>query len=102
LELAFVEIEAFRLPERPAGRQAEPFEIVADRVVELGGRALTIGVVDPQDERPVIPAREKEVVERRSDIADMESPGRRRRESGNDAHPGSFVLGPVWKKLLIG
>src|SRR5437588_950251 len=52
LELARVEVESLGLTNDPVWRQAEPFEIVADRAVELGRRALAVGVVDAQDERP--------------------------------------------------
>jgi hypothetical protein len=61
-----------------------------------------VGVVDPQDELAAVFSREKEIVQRGSDIADMEAARRRRREARNDVHRGNFALGPVWKKLLIG
>ena len=98
LELALVEVEPLRLAHDPVGLEAEPVEIVADRVVELGRRALAVGVVDAEDERAAVLPREQEIVERGADIADVQPAGRRRREAGDD---GS-CRGPVWKKLVIG
>src|SRR4051812_12338143 len=86
------------LAEESVGVEAHPFEIVADRLVELGRRTLAVGVVDPKDERSAMLFRKQVVVQRRADIADMQAARRRGRKAGDDAHG----FGPVWKKLLIG
>ena len=97
LELALVEVEPLRLAHDLVRCQPEPVEIVADRLVELRGRALAVGVVDAQDERAAVLPREQAVVQRGADVADVQPAGRRRREAGDDAH-----FGPVWKALVIG
>ena len=95
LELTFIKIEAIRLTDDLVGREAQPIEIVADRLVELGSRALAIGIVDAEDERAAILPREQEIMQRRADIADVQPTRRRRREARDDAHRGSFTFGPV-------
>jgi hypothetical protein len=106
LELSLVQVEALGLADELVRSESHPFEVVADRLVELGSRTLAVGVVDPEDERPAMLLREQIIVQRGADIADMQPAGRRRCKAGDDispwAHRGSFVVGPVWKKLLIG
>ena len=102
LELALVEVEPLRLPDHLVGIEPQPCEIVANRLVELGGRPLAVGVVDPEDEPPAVLPREQEVVQRRPDVPDVQPPGRRGSEAGDDGHRGVFTCGPVWKKLVIG
>ena len=99
-ELAFVQIEPLRLAHHHVGIDPEPAEIVADRGIELGRRALGVGVVDAQDELAAVLLREQEIVQRGADIADVEPAGRRGGEAG-DGH-GVFAIGPVWKALVIG
>ncbi len=77
--------------------QPEPVEVVADRLVELGPRALPVGVVDAQHEPAAVLPGEQEVVKRGADVADVQPAGRGRREAGRDAH-----FGRVWKALVIG
>jgi hypothetical protein len=100
LELAFVEVEALRLAHDRVGVKAEPIEIIADRLVELRRRALAVGIVDAQQEPPAVLPGEQEIVKRGADVADVQPPGRRRREAGRNRHSAAFA--PVWKKLLIG
>ena len=102
LELPFVDVEPLGLADKLVGREAKPFQVIADREIELVGRPLAVGVVDPEQERTAVLPREEEVVERGSDVADVQAARRRRREARHHAHRGSFVVGPVWKKLLIG
>ncbi len=86
LELALIQREALGLAHDTVGREAEPVEIVANAQVERRGRALGVGVVDPQQECAVLLAREQIIMERGTDVADMQAPGRRRREAGGDGH----------------
>ncbi len=102
LELAFVEVEPLRLADDLVRDQPEPAEVLANRFVELRGRALAVGVVDPEDEPAAMLPREQEIVQRRADVADVQPPGGRWGEAGNDHHRVSFTPGSVWKKLLIG
>ena len=102
LEFALVEVESLGLANHLIRLQSQPIQVVADRLVEFGGRALAVGVVDPQDEGSAMLLREQIVVQRGADVADVQPARRRRGEAGDDAHRGSFTFGPVWKKLLIG
>src|SRR3990170_4784941 len=71
LEFALVKGEAFRLTIDRVGMKPEPGEVVADRLVMLGGRALGIGVVDTQEEAPAVLQRKQIIVQRGADVADM-------------------------------
>ena len=64
--------------------EAEPAQILEDRRVGVGRRALDVGVFDAQDERTVLPARKQPVEERRADVADVKMACGARSES--DAH----------------
>ena len=76
VELAFIKVEPLRLPKHCVGLYAQPVEIVADRLFELDGRPLAIGIVDPQQETPVMLQREQRIVQCGPDIPDMQPPGR--------------------------
>jgi hypothetical protein len=102
LELALVEVEPLRLANHSVGLKAEPVEIVADRLIELGRRALAVGIVGPQDELAAMFLREQIIMKRRANVADVQPARRRRREAGDDRHRGNVTFGPLWKKLLIG
>ena len=67
-----------------SGAMPEPVERGDDPVGPLGPVARLVGVLDPQDERPPVLAHEEPVEQRRPRAADVEVPGRRRRE----ARPG--------------
>ena len=86
LELALVEGEALGLADGGVGLEAEPGEVGVDRLDERFGRALGVGVVDPQQELAALRQREQGIVERGADIADVEPAGRRRGEAGGDGH----------------
>ena len=47
----------------------------------LARGALEVGVLDAQDERAALPAREQPVEERRARVADVQLPGRARSEA---------------------
>ena len=90
-----VQCAALGLAHLAVGGEAEPDEIVADRLREGLGRALGIGIVEAQQETPALFARIQPVVERGADVADMQPPGRRRREAGDDGHDvrNALVIG---------
>jgi hypothetical protein len=58
LELALVEGKAFGLAKDRRGLQPEPRQVIADRLVILGGRALGVGIVDAQQEAAAMAQRE--------------------------------------------
>src|SRR5262249_9166837 len=64
--------------------EAEPGEAVDDRVDCGGGRALAVGVLDPQQHLSAGMAGEQPVEQRCAPAADMEKAGRRGREAGDD------------------
>ena len=64
-------------------RFAEPPEIAFDPFREFEGRALAVGVVEAEDEATARAAGEKPVQERGARVADVDSAGRRRRETNN-------------------
>ena len=63
--------------------ELEPAQRVEDLLDVLGGRALAVGVLDAQDERPAGVPREEPVVERGARAADVQRAGRR----GSEADP---------------
>ena len=75
-----------RLPLLAVRLQAEPREVLADRVDEPLLAARRVGIVDPQQEAPAGLAREQPVVQRGAQVADMQSPGGRRGKAGGDGH----------------
>jgi hypothetical protein len=68
-----------------------------DRLDERLGRALGIGIVDPQQEFAAVGLGKQRIVERGADIADVK-PARRRRGESRDDGQGFRV----WKALGIG
>ena len=95
LKLALIEVEPLRLADDQVGSEAHPLEVVTDRLVELGRRPLGVGIVDPEDEFAAILPREQIIVKRGADVADVQPPGRRRREAGDDTHRGILTDGPL-------
>src|SRR6185503_4581218 len=61
--------------------EAEPRQRVENLVDRLVGRAVAIGVLDPQQEGSPVVASEEPVEERRPGAPDVEVPGRARREA---------------------
>ena len=82
----FVGGEPLRLPGTAVPVQPQPAQVLLDGGDELLARALAIGVVDPQQEMPAPPSREQPVDQRRADVADVQQPGRARREAHLDGH----------------
>ena len=86
--------EPLRLARLPVPVEAEPAEVRLDRLRIFLGRARGIGVVEAEDERPArLPCIEP-VDERGAGVAEMETPGRARRETedgGQARNP--FVIG---------
>ena len=62
--------------------ETEPAQIAEDRRLRLAGRALGIGVLDAQNERAALPAREEPVEERRARVAHVQLAGR----AGSESH----------------
>ena len=81
LELAIIKVEPFRLPHHFLGLPANTVEIIANGLIELGRRTLSVGIVDPKDEAPAMFARKQVVVQSGSYIADVKSSGRERARS---------------------
>src|SRR3546814_13713780 len=54
-------------------------------------RPLAVGVVDPQQETPAMPACPQPVVERGADVADMQIAGRRGGETGREGHSAAIM-----------
>src|SRR6185437_1495966 len=73
--------EALRLPDEGVPAEPEPAEILLDRQREFLGRAFAVGVVEPQKEAAAGAPGEEPVDERRPDIAEVQPPGRARREA---------------------
>ena len=94
-EACLVKVGALRLAHLAVRHQPEPDEIVADRLGKRLRRPLRIGIVQPQQELAMLASREQPVVERGADIADVQPPGRRRREAGDDGHDvrNALVIG---------
>ena len=61
--------------------EPEPPQITKNCRVGVDGGALHVGVLDPQNERAALPAREEPVEERRARVAHVQLPGRTRSES---------------------
>ena len=85
----FIMVEARRLPLLTVRDEAKPGEIGANGLDVFLGRALLIGVVEPEQEAAPILPRPQPIVQRGADIADMEPSGRRWGEAGDDLHGGS-------------
>ncbi len=73
--------KAVRLIERAVPSHPQPGQIGFDGLfIGLGG-ALCVGVVNAQDEGPVLAFGEQPIDQSRADIADMQTAGRRRRKA---------------------
>src|ERR1044072_3314147 len=55
--------------------EAEPVQVVDHAALGLAGRALEVGILDAQDERPALSARQQPVEERGARVAHMQLPG---------------------------
>ena len=88
----------FALPDRPLlPGDAEPAEVAQNRLLAAGNGALGVGVVDAQHEDPAVLVRERPVGDGAERVAEVERPGRARREA--DANAGahaSIVMWPGW------
>src|SRR5205807_10074986 len=65
--------------------ETEPSQAVENGVDRRLGRALAIGVFDPQQHAAAVRARKQPVEQRGARAADVEKAGGRRREAGNDS-----------------
>ena len=94
-------VGALVLAQRPlVPVELEPAQRVEDLLDVLGRRALAVGVLDPQDERPARAAREQPVVERRPRAADVQGTRRRGREA--DCSCARADRRPIAHAMLIG
>ena len=75
-------------------REAEPLHALEDHPHRLVRRALTVGVLDAQDELAAVPAGVQPGKEGRADAADVQHAGRARGETGDDAHGGRSLAQP--------
>ena len=71
-------------------REAEPCQIIADRLGEFLRRAGEVGVIEPEQKRALVLARKEPVEGCGSDVADVEAPGRARGEADARSHHRSF------------
>src|SRR5262249_10451336 len=67
--------------------QTEPAQVLKNRRFRFGAGAIDVGILDAEDERTTMPARQKPVEQRRARAAHMQLPGRTWSES--DAHKTS-------------
>ena len=80
-----VDAAALALPHGPfVPGDAEPAEVVEDRLLAAGHVALRVGVVDAQDERAAVLVGEGAVGDGAERVAEMERPRRARREADAD------------------
>ena len=86
LERSLVEGGALALPVLLVPTHAEPGQILADRPLEVGARALAVGVVEAEDEAARLLAGEEPVDHGRARVAQMEQPGRARGETDGWRH----------------
>jgi hypothetical protein len=73
--------------------EAHPAHVFENAGLGLARRALHIRILDAQDERTFLAVREQPVEQRRSGVADVQLPGRTRRES--DSHSFYLRWGPT-------
>src|SRR5687768_15235223 len=73
--------------------EAEPREVLPDALGIRLARPFLVGVVEPEDEAPLMLPRPQPIVDGSADVADVEPPGRRRGETGDDAHRGAVGRG---------
>ena len=73
--------------------QAEPAEAVEDLLLPFGPVASLIEIVDAQQERAALAARRVVREQRGMGVAEMQRPGRRGRESGDEAHCAAASAG---------
>src|SRR3546814_10450714 len=69
--------------------QPQPGEVGEDRLDMLGAAARAVDILDPEQEPPAAGARGIMRADRREGVAEMQPPGRARREPRDDAAPRS-------------
>jgi hypothetical protein len=86
--------EPLRLARLPVPVEAEPAEIGLDRLGEFLRRARRIGVVEAENQGAARFPGEEPVDERGTGVAEVETPGRARRETEDGAQARNpFVIG---------
>ena len=75
------------------GIEAQPGQIVPDRLDVFLAAAFRVGIVDPQQEPATGLACQHPIMQRGADIADMEAPGRGRGEAGHSRRSGGWRVG---------
>ena len=73
--------------------QSHPAQIVENRLFGRARRAFEVGVLDAQDERAALPARQQPVKQRGSGVTDVQMAGGRWRET--NSHEWHLIL-PAW------
>src|SRR5207344_2232780 len=94
LDRLAVELPSLALPHRPlVEADAEPGEIVEDRLLSTLDCPGRIRVVDAQHERPVVLVREVPVRDSRQGVTEMERARRARREADSGRHATNLRRG---------
>ena len=78
--------KALRLAGKAVPGKAEPGQIGLDCLDEVLARALPVRIINAQQELPTLAPCEQPVQQRGPQIADMQAPGRTRRETDFDGH----------------
>ena len=78
----FVAVQPGRLPLQPVPGEAQPGQVLLDRLHILGLGAFGVGIVDAQDKRPLPLSRDHVVEQRGAQVADMQITRGGRGETG--------------------
>ena len=66
--------------------QPKPFQALVNRLHDVIGGTLAVGILDTQQEFSAVMPRKQPVEQRGADTSDMEEPGGRGGETGDDGH----------------
>ena len=80
----FIKGKALGLLHLGVGMEAEPSQVRADAIGIFRFRPFGIGIIQPQQKAPAMATRPEPVMKRRAQIADMQMPGGRGGEAGDD------------------
>ena len=101
LDGRIIDLEAFRLVFGRVLENAQPVEIVKDRIrIFLSGTGY-VGIVKTLDEAPLVLLREKPVEKCGARIADMDAAGGRRSETDGDVHGRGLKDGTAFCNRIV-